>query len=126
MCFIKRGLSKHIKPLKAKKNIKVYKVLETEDYGPFFTLKIEGKIYPYEKGWIYYITKNPFQFIGNHIDGNCFHSMINLNKALIRAKNFLDCKVVEMIIPKGALYYKNDTEYVSDQLYYPKNSKTYK
>ena len=29
-------------------------------------------------------------------------------------------KIVEMIIPKGALYYENKREYVSSQIIYPK------
>ena len=83
-----------------------------------------GKKEFWKKGFHYKETSFPkISFIGS-ISKNAFHSYITLPKAFYHNHKFgVSRKIVEMIIPKGAYYYKNenDQEYVSSDIIYVKD-----
>ena len=125
MCFeLKKINGKKPLPKRATRNITVYKrLLKSSGKGPIYHLNIEGTYEGYTKGWYYYLKSGkPFLPDGmsdcenSYIGGNCFHSYVSLKRA--KAYSNIWERVVEMIIPKGALYYKNDVHYVSDQIIY--------
>lgn len=131
MCF-EKNLSKNTKripkPQVADKNITVYKVINNFGWGWFYSLIINDKKEPWTKGFeyeeltpfagcrIYKSCSSVYPIL--NIEGNAFHSKKTRKEA---AKiRYIREKVVTMIIPKGALYYENDTEYVSNRIIYPK------
>lgn len=131
MCFILEiKTKKKPKPQVATKDIKVYKCITDNKYGVYYPLIINKKYEIYTKGFEYEETK-PFK--GSYvaepnlynettrlkIEGNCFHSCKTKSLAKLR-KQYNSHKVVAMIIPKGALYYENKEEYVSNRIIYPK------
>jgi hypothetical protein len=122
MCFRLYYTGKKPLPKKAKEDIIVWKVISKEGWGWMNNLKIDGKEEKWEKGW-HYIELKPFirSTVAHStlkVNGNAFHS--NKTRRLGRGKVFYGNKLVRMYIPKGALYYENDTEYVSSEIVYPK------
>lgn len=125
------------KPLIAKKDIKVYKVISTKGNGRYKNLKNEnGEEFKWERGFLYYQTgpkEEHFKFSKNKNlwdieEGLHSFATKNVANSCVFYGNFYSfCPkheryhVVEMIIPKGALYFKNDVykEYVSNQLLFP-------
>lgn len=112
-------------PKKAVKDIIVFKVIRNNRTGIFNNMFIDDKLQKWTKGYEYYETK-PFN--GStwyhssgrlHVGANCFHSKITKEDAEMLAQNYSNTKVVKMIIPKGTLYYKNDTDYASNRIIYP-------
>lgn len=106
------------KPKKARKDIVVYKALSIREDGPYFNLRIDGKVEGYNRGFIYSET-TPFataQHYGRQLEvnGHAFH----VNKSMYLAKQH-SSNVKLMVIPKGALYYENVREYVTSELWYP-------
>ena len=121
MCF---HISRHYPKMQtAKEDIVVYKAINKSGTGWVYNMRDkEGNIMKWIPGWVYYqdMPKSHLftKYIRTEIEGNCFHS----NKTIRLAKGKKDSydMVVKMIIPKGALYYENEEEYVSNELYYPK------
>lgn len=110
------------KPEVAKEDIIVYKVILSSGY-PLYRERLAG--FKYEKGFHYYQTGNkPFTFDYGRVSPRNWALLISVGlhscKTRQNAKNRAELggKVVKMIIPKGAKYFENDTEYVSDQLIY--------
>jgi len=125
MCFSLKG-SKTRKPKSkiAAKDIIVYKAIRKDRWGWVFNLKIKGKEVKWKKGWWYYET-TPFldmEYDGKgewDFNGHCFHSVINKEDC---QQNYVDPEdefLQKFIIPKDAKYYKNQRQYISDQLIYP-------
>jgi hypothetical protein len=126
MCLITRNLEKYV----AEEDIKVWKVLTTENTSPFyrdFSWK-EGETYDSEleviprttsgKSFTHYIcVEAGFHFLTSYTLALNFMD-VSLN--FIKEVYNLKMKIVEMIIPKGASYYINSTEIVSDKVYFPK------
>lgn len=130
MCFtLEIKTKKKPKPEVATEDIKVYKCITDSPYGVYYPLIINDKKEIYTKGYEYeettpfrgsYIAE-PDTYSENRrlkIEGNCFHSCTTRHFANNR-KQYRWHKVVIMTIPKGALYYKNKEEYVSNRLIYP-------
>lgn len=111
-------------PKIAERDIKVYKVINRNGMGSFYNLLDEnGSIIYWEPG--YHYIESP------DIDGNVFFFFegwgnweitkgLHSKKTLIGAKYVCEDneRIVKMIIPKGAKYFENKDEYVSDQLIY--------
>jgi hypothetical protein len=104
-------------PKIATKDILVWKVIESNGVSPY-------RYFKYEKGYHYYQTgKKPFGF--KLQQGFCrwfieinmgLHSCKSINRAKEVQGLSSTRKVVKMYIPKGAKYFENEREYVSDQL----------
>jgi len=127
MCFT-ITTKKCIRPIpkEARKNITVFKIIGTTGYGLHFLLHINGNWETWQKGYEY-IETTPFKGMWRQankwkIEGHAFHSKILKTDAIEIVQSMVlpeAWKVVRMIIPKGALYFKNDIDYVSDRLVYP-------
>lgn len=102
--FKTRKEAREYKPLIAKEDIKVYKVVNLENKSPYFS-------FYYEKGYHYAsnFSKNIVNYSRWHIKINKgLHSFIKYKKAKERKNNFLssdDFKIIIMYIPKGSEYY---------------------
>ena len=127
MCFDKKynPLTRKPQPKKAKKDIIVFKVIGRHGNGMIYDLFIKGKNEVWTPGY-WYTEKTPF--VGSTFDsfsgwfsvyGNAFHSLKTKILAKDKQTYWGGTKVVKMIIPKGALYYENEKEYVSSQIIYP-------
>lgn len=147
MCFNfmwGEGVDEHNPPKYkvAKKDITVYKILTLYDRPPLFDLRITyphtpniTNIEPFTRGFEYeeldfaskalkwkmrgYISSNEplFSYV---VNGNAFHTFKKEKYAM--GITFLmspPTKIVEMIIPKGALYYENKTQIVTNRIIYP-------
>lgn len=124
MCFEPKSEYGGLTMKVAKKNIPVYKVLSKNGAGCIFSLYINGEAEIWRRGYEYretefrsmiqYQKKRIYPEIGKH----CFHSW----KTKKGAKDFCDSsdKMVEMYIPKGALYLENNAQYVSNRIVYLK------
>lgn len=127
MCFDKYCITKtKPRPTKAKKDIKVYKLIDINGLGMCYDLNIKGKLEKWTPGYWYEET-TPFKGVYWNasikflsIDGDAFHSCKTMKVAKDKQEYWRNTKIVEMIIPKGALYYENEREYVSSQIIYPK------
>lgn len=127
MCFEKRiNGTKIPESSVAEKDIKVYKIIDNKNLGMCYDLHINGKKYKWKPGY-WYSETTPFHTARMNpitgwleIEGHALHSCKTLKEARKKLNFFNDVKMVKMIIPKGALYYENNREYVSDQLIYPK------
>lgn len=129
MCFSKRFKEgESTEPQVAKRNILVYKVIAKSGWGCYRNLYIDDKAEKWKKGF-HYSETTPFKdsspkkmnFTNDqiiYIEGHCFHSCVDEVYARHVHKGHNE-KIVEMIIPKGALYYKSDKEYVSSEIIYP-------
>lgn len=122
MCFsLLTDNGKKPKPKKAKEDIKVYKVITEGGWGWMNNLHINGKEEPWTKGFRY-IETTPFKdsrmSLFNtklfKVNGNAFHSK-KTQRAAFDIRNVAE-KIVEMYIPKNAIYYENNTEYVSSEI----------
>lgn len=121
MCFT----IKENKRKKADRNIRVWKIIGVTGSGTFYNLTINHEYESWTEGYEYIETK-PFVrsiIYENAINGGCFHS----GKTRENARGLLRLcgngyKIVQMIIPKGAEYYENDIEYVSNRIIYPKQN----
>lgn len=122
MCFVQKFKSKKLmeermnNPLIAKKDILVYKKLYLQSNGKKGKSPLRGFLY--EKGYTYYITnKQPF-----HIRIPVYTRFSNtffINRGLhsyAKRRETTYTNIVEMYIPKGAIYYTNGKQYVSSQL----------
>lgn len=126
MCFLKvynRKYNKPPKPCVAKKDITVYKMLTHDDFSPYASIIINDATEKWIKGWEYFET-TPFLTANMwwnqlFVSGHAFHSKKTKEKAELMRNRNPNRKVVTMIIPKGALYYENNSEYVSSSLIYP-------
>lgn len=116
MCF---DLNGQTKAKIAKKDITVYKAICKNGFGWLHNIKINGGIQKWKKGYQYTETNFPKETQEVRIMGNAFHSCIKKSSALSRKHS--NDKLVEMVIPKGAYYYKNDTEYCSSDIIYVKD-----
>lgn len=114
-------LIKQIKPLIAKEDIIVYKVLDQNNYSPY-------RAYKYTEGFHYYETGDIIPEVGkcstDIIIKKGLHSYSSYTIASTR-RNSTD-KIVKMIIPKGSKYFigKNE-DIVSDNLIWYKGAKQY-
>lgn len=128
MCFTLNFKGEKPNPKKARKDIEVWKCLGAGGKGWLHSLWIDGKTEPWTKGFEYTET-TPFDgtfYYGNltqdaymQITSNAFHSKKTKELANNMSTEEGDL-IVKMYIPKGALYYKNKEEYVSNQIVYPK------
>jgi len=114
--FKTRKEARNFKPLIAKKEIKVYKILDTENTSPYFTFTYD-KGYQYSSNFSKYIEEN----YGWKIKINKgLHSFIDYKNAKERKYCFLypeSFKIITMYIPKGSKYYLGDDgDIVSDNL----------
>lgn len=102
----------------AKRDIPVKKVISKISGGPVYNLVIDGKFEPYKKGWHYIESGTPLKKKVSAIEGGVFHSYSSSRKWISSSSRY---KIVDMYIPKGALYLYDPTnkEYVSDQIVYP-------
>ena len=120
MCFY---VTKGDKAKIAKENITVYKVIRIDNSPIYGDLIINRKREFWKKGFHYIETNFPKVALTLGISKNSFHSYMTL----FQAQNFKfgssHIKVVEMIIPKGAYYYKNENhqEYISSDIIYIKD-----
>src|SRR6187399_1663902 len=98
MCFTRRGEMQ-----KATKNILVYKGLDVGDRGglrsPYYPIPWRAKIKKKARG---FLKNAPWTSLNEG-----FHSCKDKNTA-----NGHSSTVFEFIIPKGALYYENQFEYL--------------
>lgn len=109
-----------MKPLIAKKDFKVYKILQE------FTLRSPYKNFKYEKGFHYYEDKKLVPRIGINMG---YYFVVNEGlhcfKDKIKAINYMNgwlfnCKIYEMIIPKGSKYFIGyDGDIATDNLIFP-------
>ncbi len=108
-------------PLIAKKDIHVYKVINKSGEGWIYNLFINGKEELWTKGYEYEETTPFIDYIKRdwnvYFHGHCFHSCKTLHHA--KLKQCSNEIIQKFIIPKGALYYKNDKEYISNRIIYP-------
>ena len=116
MCF---DLNGQTKAKIARKDITVYKAIDEKGWGWLYELKINGKTEKWKKGYWYTETHFPKKTESRYIEKNAFHSLILKSSA--KCYQFDNCKLVEMVIPKGAYYYKNKTEYCSSDIIYVKD-----
>lgn len=116
MCFYLNGQTK---AKIAKKDIKVYKTICKNGFGWLYDIEINRKIEKWRKGYQYTETDFPKKTESRYIEKNAFHSSIL--KLSAKDHQFDDDKLVEMIIPKGAYYYKNKFEYCSSDIIYVKD-----
>jgi hypothetical protein len=96
------------KPTIAKKDIKVYKVLWKHSHGSSY------RGFKYEKGNEYYQTGKPFtktysRFSKKLIISRGLHAWITKEDAIRRHNRSLHV-IVEMVIPKGSMYYLGDND----------------
>lgn len=134
MCFnLCDSSAKRPQPNVAEKDITVWKVLKKNNEGLFYDLKIGRKIEPWTKGFHYTETtafrgakreNSLFGYTTRHtwweFTANCFHSCKTREQARNKASfNPTERKVVKMIIPKGALYYTDNREYISSEIIFP-------
>jgi hypothetical protein len=124
----------------AEEDIKVYKTLRSDDRPIYVSLRIANDkgwivIEPYTRGFEYeeldfvqkalYWNKGYTSFgiakSGRYnITKNAFHTCKTRDDAKTHImSHHNNRKIVEMIIPKGAFYYENDEEYVSNRVIYP-------
>lgn len=116
MCFEINGQRK---AKIAKKDITVYKSINKNGFGWLHNIKINGKVEKWKKGYHYTEPNFPKETEGFQIGSKAFHSCIKKSSALLHKYSY--DKLVEMVIPKGAYYYKNDTEYCSSDIIYVKD-----
>lgn len=121
MCFTKRFKTRKEarnfknNPKIAKKDIPVYKVIHKTGFSA-----IKG--FDYCKGF-HYTELNPFKGRIKRHDF-LFHWLLDIETGFHSCKSIQEAKkwglnnkkLVTFYIPKGAKYYENDTEYVSDQI----------
>ena len=115
MCFIVKKLERKI----AKKNISCYKILEKRNFGNRFLCSpyynFHWKLGVEESTYLENLDQYDIVFQIN--EG--FHSYITKKKAIDK-KTIMLCNdisfVFKAIIPKGAEYYENEFEYVSNKL----------
>ena len=129
MCFLLRGRKK-IKT--AREDIIVFKMISKSGCSFYYNLVIKKKVEKWTPGYIYMET-TPFKSMervsfvdgrdGICVEGDAFHSRATLEGAMNMVYSLHTQKVVVMVIPKGSLYLKNETEYVSSSLYYVKQTK---
>lgn len=124
MCFTLRKEDIGKKPKVATEDITVYKVIDPyTGTGAYYSMADKhGMFMPWVQEYIYYEEdKRLFRkgYRRDKIAGGCFHSCKTKKAAKIAGYPVRNECVVKMIIPKGALYYENDKEYVSNMLYYP-------
>ena len=124
MCFYLKDSDIGIKPKIAKKDITAYKIIYKSNRGFFYNLEINNKKEKWTQGYIY-SESDPFDksYNSKEIHGRCFHSIKIFSDIIYYMKYFNTMKIVKMIIPKGSKYYENDTQYVSDTIYYPLQDK---
>lgn len=123
MCFEKDIKSnKKPRPRIAEKDITVWKIIKKSGYGLYYKLNIDGKKEKWTPGFHYWEStpfKSGYVWGGGFnfklaINGDAFHSFI-----VRPIYTEVNREIVEMIIPKGAKYYKNDIHYVSSEIIYP-------
>lgn len=114
----KEGIKLAKNPNVATRNMVVYKRLSANGKSP-----IRGFIY--ERGFHYYQTGN--RKLTGSISLSCWGFNFRVDSGLhtytterVAKKNkYRAEKIVRMIIPKGALYYKNNRHIVSSELIFP-------
>jgi hypothetical protein len=118
-------------PTIATRDITVYKLLGRGLIAPF------RQGFRYEKGMHYYqeapgifthsISKSwyPTDEYTLHINRG-LHAYNNKAFALTKSSGYYAREVYKFIIPKGALYYRNDNEICSSELIFPYNAKPIK
>lgn len=99
-----------LKPLIAKKDIEVFKVLNKDNTSIY-------KDFQYTKGFEYTNDKFTIDYI-RFLDRLNIHSGIHSckTKSATQIHKQDHHKVVKMIVPKGAEYFENDDEIVSNRL----------
>lgn len=114
------------KPQKAKEDIIVYKAIRKNGMSIYKQMVIDGKETRWKKGYEYYET-TPFRTMVKSrftdrwdISGHAFHSGARYYDAYNHVNISRGDIVVRMIIPKGALYFTNGGEYVSNRIIYPR------
>lgn len=124
MCFFKINGSSD-KPKVADKDIICYKLIQNNGRGRYYNLYINGKLELWTKGSWYY-ESTPFRGYKREtfIKGNAFHMYKKLSKAksTLQKYDYFGCnayKIIILYIPKGALYFENNTQYCSSQIIYP-------
>jgi len=103
MCFKVRTFGRsHI----AKRDIVCYKLLSRDNQAPFFS-------FYYEKNEI--TPKVPLVVKKNKTIDYGYHSFRSLTR-IKRKSKLLYLYIRTLIIPKGSIYYKNNKEFVSNQI----------
>ena len=119
MCF-STGIYTRTKPKPkiAKSDITVYKDIGKYGKGYYYSLiGVDGKYMKWEKGFHY--TELPDDKGRVFSFERCWNGgQWTIHKGLHSKRKRYWLSEVEMIIPKGAKYFENKTEYVSDQLIY--------
>lgn len=117
---LEKAIALRGKPQIATKDIKVWKMMRVEKEGRknVYTSPFRG--FTYKKGFHYYQEGKAFSFA---IDGPTLEIHQGLHayrdKTAAISAGWWNCNPVRMIIPKGAKYYANEIEIVSDQLVFP-------
>lgn len=125
MCF-SMYTSRPSRPKVARNQIIVYKRL-TPGVGNKY--QSPYKYFEFERGFHYYNEDPKLEIITNKIQrarvkGNYFiavHEGLHSYATIAVAREYLEGaeEIVEMIIPKGAIYYTDGEEYVSSELIFP-------
>jgi len=115
MCFYP---SKSAKVKVAEKDIVCYKILTRDNLGAVYA-------YPYHKN-----KRNPIvvlkirkSFFGTRYIAQGYHSYRTMKGCY--ENNFIWDHIGKFIIPKGALYYSNKSEYVSETIIFVERLKEY-
>lgn len=120
MCLI----TKQIEPIVATEDITCYKVLNLLNKGEYFTpyrsTFVPSEIIVGEKALKPELKEGETFFDKRlQIDGKCIHSYATEEESLKQISDFRE--VFECIIPKGALYYKGDSnDYASSEIRFVK------
>lgn len=123
MCFYTRisANSRKPKPKVAIQDIECWKIILKTGKGLFFSMRDkEGKLMKWVKGWHYYETDKTKQFTLSKdyslwTISKGFHSYKKEESAVPCSSE----KRIRCVIPKGALYYENDSQYCSNEIVYP-------
>lgn len=113
-------------PSVAKEDIKVFKIFRRTSSGELVS---PYKLFEYHRGYIYYQEDNNFTFNSERDSFDRSDWMLKINEGLHSYISLEDAEnncnweerkiIIECIIPKGSLFYKNNREIVSNQLLIP-------
>ncbi len=99
----------------AKRDIKVYKAIAKSGYGLFYNLRDKkGNVLLWKQG--YHYSEKIGGPRGNFIMRGLHSKRTRYGASKVARWYATDRRIVEMYIPKGAKYYMNRTDYVSNQL----------
>lgn len=128
-CTSKSEMAKLIKnPSVVGKDLEVWKIFYRPDRNSRFLFS-PCRYFTYEKGFLYSNgNKKPFSFVKPLEQLNIIeiheglHAFLESKKAHLHSYLYVhkyNQEVIKCIIPRGSLYYKDDTQIVSNNLFIP-------